>query len=161
MWRALAWLEDVATVLSLALFTIFIITSVVFRYLLNAPLSWTEEASLIAFAWLLFLGAAVCARDNAHILIDLISPAPHTRWARAMETFAALFGAVTALFVAWISYRYTLGAAPMVTPIFRVSSVVYNAAAPLGLALVSLHLLRHAVLAALGHDAVKRPDGAV
>lgn len=147
MWRALAHIENFLAVTALVLFSVFIVTSVFFRYVLDLPLSWTEEASLIAFSWLLFLGGAICARDNEHILIDLFSPDPSSLAGRASEVFAALVGALVAAAMTFIGLRYAIGAAPMVTPIFRVSSAVYNAAAPVGFALITLHFLRHAASA--------------
>lgn len=147
MYRAIALIENALAISALALFSVFIVTSVVFRYLLDMPLSWTEEASLIAFAWLLFLGAAICARENAHILIDLVSPTPGSAPDRALECFAALVGVAVCAIMAYAGYRYTMGAAPMMTPIFRISSAVYNAAAPVGFGLIALHMLIHAVRA--------------
>lgn len=140
MYRAIALVENVVAVSALAFFSVFIVISVGFRYLLNLPLSWTEEASLIAFSWLLFIGAAIAARENAHVLIDLFAPEPGSRAGRLSDGFAALLGAAVSLVMAWVGYRYTVGAAPMVTPIFRISSAVYNAAAPVGFALIALHL---------------------
>ncbi|MBJ3777659.1 TRAP transporter small permease [Acuticoccus mangrovi] len=150
MWRVIARIEDVCATAALVLFTLLIVTSVVFRYLLDSPLSWTEEASLIAFAWLLFLGAAICARENMHILIDLVTPRAGSRMDRISEAFSATVGAVICALMAWIALRYTVGASAMVTPIFRVTSAVYNAAAPVGLALCAIHLAIHAVKAVRG-----------
>lgn len=147
MYRVIAVFENVCAITALTLFSVFIVTSVVFRYLLDMPLSWTEEASLIAFAWLLFLGAAISARENAHILIDLFAPDPTSLAGRASEGFAALMGAVVSLVMAYAGYRYAVGAAPMMTPIFRISSAVYNAAAPVGFALIALHMLVQAARA--------------
>lgn len=147
MYRVIAFLEDALAISALGLFSVFIVTSVFFRYVLNLPLSWTEEASLIAFAWLLFLGAAICARENVHILIDIVSPDLASPVGRTLESFAALVGFAVAAGMAYVSFRYTVGAAPMTTPIFRVTSAVYNGAAPVGFALIALHQLHQAALA--------------
>ncbi|MEC5293248.1 TRAP transporter small permease subunit [Aurantimonas sp. C2-6-R+9] len=147
MWRVLARIENVLAIAALVLFSVFIVTSVFFRYVLDLPLSWPEEASLIAFSWLLFLGGAICARDDAHILIDIFAPDPASWVGRASDAFAALVGALVSAVMTYIGFRYAVGAAPMVTPIFRISSAVYNAAAPVGFALITLHFLRHAAIA--------------
>lgn len=152
MWRRLAWAEDVLACAALVVFTVAIFVGVICRYILNYPLSWTDEMSLIAFAWLMFFGAAVCARENSHILIDLLMPKPGTSVHRLSEAFAALVATIVSLVMAWISYRYMVGAAPMVTPVFRLSSVVYNAAAPLGFTVIALHMGRLFILALAGRD---------
>lgn len=153
MWRALAWLEDALAGGALVIFTLVVLIGVVFRYVLNQPLSWTEEVSLIAFAWLMFFGAVICARENGHVLIDLFMPKPGSLSYRLSEVFAAGIAAAVSAILAWISYRYTLGAATMVTPIFRMSSAVYNAAAPVGFVLITLHMVRLCVLSAGGRAA--------
>jgi C4-dicarboxylate transporter DctM subunit len=42
------------------------------RYILNSALSWPEEAAKFAFAWIVFLGAAMITRRNEHIVIDIL-----------------------------------------------------------------------------------------
>jgi len=39
------------------------------RYLLNNPLSWTEEVARIIFVWITFLGAFVAVTTNSHIRV--------------------------------------------------------------------------------------------
>ena len=55
----------VATV-SIALLQVFC------RYVLNSALSWPEEAAKFAFAWFVFLGAAMITRRGEHIVIDIL-----------------------------------------------------------------------------------------
>ena len=51
---------------------IFLIFSqVFFRYVLNKPLSWTEEVSRHLMIWATFIAAAVAYRRNAHLGIDI------------------------------------------------------------------------------------------
>lgn len=49
------------------------------RYILPQPATWTTELSGIAFAWVVFFGAAAAMREGAHIgiplLVDLLPPA--------------------------------------------------------------------------------------
>lgn len=55
----------VATV-SIALLQVFC------RYVLNSALSWPEEAAKFAFAWFVFLGAAMITHRGEHIVIDIL-----------------------------------------------------------------------------------------
>ena len=45
---------------------------VIWRYIFNNSLSWSEELSRYLFAWLIFVGAAVAVKENAHINVDII-----------------------------------------------------------------------------------------
>lgn len=43
-----------------------ILTQIFFRYLLNAPLSWTDETAIFLFVWITLLFASICVRERAH-----------------------------------------------------------------------------------------------
>jgi TRAP-type C4-dicarboxylate transport system permease small subunit len=47
------------------------VAAVWWRYVLNAPLSWTEQVSRIFFVWVTFVGAAVLFRERLHVAIDM------------------------------------------------------------------------------------------
>ncbi|MFA5028472.1 MAG: TRAP transporter small permease, partial [Candidatus Methylomirabilota bacterium] len=49
-----------------------VFTSVIFRYLLNRPLAWSEELASLLFAWITFVGAFVGFRTGTHIAIDTL-----------------------------------------------------------------------------------------
>lgn len=40
------------------------------RYVLDAPIGWTEQVSNIMFVWIVFVGAAVLYRQHLHIAVD-------------------------------------------------------------------------------------------
>lgn len=62
------------------------IAQVGFRYLLDAPLIWSEELAKLFLVWMVFLGAAVVAFDGKHLDVDVafkaLPPAGRTalRW---------------------------------------------------------------------------------
>ena len=41
------------------------------RYVLDAPIAWTEQVSNMLFVWTVFLGAAVLYREKLHIGVDM------------------------------------------------------------------------------------------
>jgi len=53
-------------------FTMVISTflQVIFRYLFNSPLFWSEELSRYCFVWIVFVGAAISTKQGAHIGVD-------------------------------------------------------------------------------------------
>lgn len=57
---------------SFIIMCISVILQVVFRYVLQLIAPWTEELARFACIWSVFLGAAVCFEERAHITIDFV-----------------------------------------------------------------------------------------
>lgn len=51
---------------------IIVSAQVWYRFILNDPLSWSEEASRYLFVWISFMGAAAGVRYQVHLGIDLM-----------------------------------------------------------------------------------------
>jgi len=58
--------------LILGAMTILVFASVVLRYVLNNPVTWSEELASLLFAWITFVGAFVGFRAHSHIAIDTL-----------------------------------------------------------------------------------------
>jgi TRAP-type C4-dicarboxylate transport system permease small subunit len=56
----------------LSCMSIFVFANVILRYFFNSGLTWAEEASRYLFIWLIFLGAIVAFRENAHLGVDTL-----------------------------------------------------------------------------------------
>lgn len=55
----------------IAAMTILVFLQVVFRYLLDAPLDWSEEMASFAFVWMALLGASVGLKYDEHPRLDI------------------------------------------------------------------------------------------
>ncbi|MEM8662843.1 MAG: TRAP transporter small permease [Pseudomonadota bacterium] len=58
---------------TLALITVVLLTlaQIFFRFVLDAPLIWSEEVSRLLVVWMTFIGAAVVCWDGRHLNIDV------------------------------------------------------------------------------------------
>lgn len=54
------------------LMTAAVLVQVFFRYILNSPISWTEEFSIFAMIWMAFLVAPIAYRSGANVSIEVI-----------------------------------------------------------------------------------------
>lgn len=87
--------------------TCIVFVSVVFRYVLNSPLAWTEELASLLFAWLTFIGAYVGIRSGSHIRIDtlvLFLPPAAQHWLERVGDLGVL---ILLLVFAWQGFRLT------------------------------------------------------
>lgn len=62
--------KHLAAVLTAAM-AVLVFLQVLFRYVLNSPLDWSEELSSFAFVWMALLGASVGLRHNQHPRLDI------------------------------------------------------------------------------------------
>ncbi|MBI4573015.1 MAG: TRAP transporter small permease [candidate division NC10 bacterium] len=70
--RALRTLENSAVAVLLGLVCAVTATQVVFRFVLKAPLAWSDELGTFSFVWFALLGGAIGVREGAHIGVDAL-----------------------------------------------------------------------------------------
>ena len=63
--------ENIACAMLAAMFVAFIL-QIAFRYLLNLPIGWTHEISVILWIWLVLFGSAFVVREREEIRFDLV-----------------------------------------------------------------------------------------
>lgn len=61
--------ENVLAIMLAAMFAAFIL-QIIFRYVLNLPIGWTNEISVILWIWLVLWGAAFVIREEEEIRFD-------------------------------------------------------------------------------------------
>ncbi|MBA7528817.1 hypothetical protein ES705_21007 [subsurface metagenome] len=57
----------------LSLLTIIIILQVIFRYVLQMPLAWSEEVSRYMMVWLVYLGSILAMMSHSHVRTNLLT----------------------------------------------------------------------------------------
>lgn len=83
--------ENVLAAMLGAMFLAFIL-QILFRYLLNLPIGWTNEISVVLWIWLVLWGAAFVLREEEEIRFDLIygTVGPRSRRIMLLVSAAAL-----------------------------------------------------------------------
>lgn len=107
----LAWLRRRAENVIVALIAIMFISFLLqigFRYLLNRPLGWTEEVTVLCWVWLVLWGAAFILSDKDEIRFDIVYGLVSVRTRRAFTLISSL--ALVVLFVVSLpaSWNYVL-----------------------------------------------------
>ena len=123
---------------------IVIVQEVVRRFVLNYSSAWGEEAARYAFIYLGWIGAAYAVRERAHIRFDIVigrvGPRAKALWSIFAELATITFACI-ALYWSMHTIRQLLqfeGA----TPVLRVNKVWFEAAVPIGFALIVFRSLQ-------------------
>ncbi len=80
------------------------LAQVVFRYVLAAPLPWSEELARYCFVWIVFLGGAIGLARGIHLGLDLFVNMLPRKARRALEALTSLLIAAFAVTVIYASY---------------------------------------------------------
>ena len=80
--------ENLLAAMLATMFAVFIL-QIVFRYLLNLPIGWTNEVSQVLWVWLVLFGAAFVLREEEEIRFDLIYASAGHGLRRAMLLLSA------------------------------------------------------------------------
>ena len=86
---------------------------VFFRYVLEQPLSWSEELARYAFVWLSFLGAAMALGKRLHFGVDYFVNKLPSRFSAGLEVGTNLLILIFVLVVIVKGYETALNAGAM------------------------------------------------
>lgn len=100
-----SWIYNIEKVMVMILGAVMLISlsaGVLFRYLLNSPLTWSDETAIFALVWLTFLGGSMSIKrqDSAAVTIIMDKLTGKTR--------QLLIGAGLAVLLAFVVYIFYL-----------------------------------------------------
>ena len=127
-----------------------IVQEVVRRFLLNYSSAWAEEVARYAFIYLGWIGAAYAVRERAHVRFDILL----SRVGPMTKGVLYIVGELATIVFACIALYWSTHTIQQLlhfegtTPVLRINKAWFEAAVPIGFALVvwrSLQALRRAV----------------
>ncbi len=72
--------ENILALMLAVMFVAFLV-QIVFRYVLNFPIGWTSELTVIMWLWMVLWGAAFVVREEEEIRFDLMAVPARARGA--------------------------------------------------------------------------------
>ena len=114
----------IEVILPVATFTIMFLTfilQVFFRYVINHPLTWTQEVIVVTFVWTVLLGTCFTMRRHAHVKFTLIYDKLNPQIAALFRMIGNLLIIITFVLLVIPSFKYTSFVAFQKTAVFRIS----------------------------------------
>jgi TRAP-type transport system small permease protein len=132
---------EILTQVFLAAMVVVVFTQVVFRFLIQQPISWSEEVARYVFVGIIWMGAAVLVREDGHPGMDLLTRSLPSSWQTAIRVLVNLLVAATlgAIVVTGFQLMYANMSQP--SPAMELPMGVPYAAIPLAATIMLLNLL--------------------
>lgn len=138
----------VVAVLGLVAFQVFT------RYVLNAPVPWSEELARFALVWLTFIGAGYVMARGTHVTVVVGSSLLGRRGAAVLDVFGNLVVVAVCAVLLTNSIQFLQTAGRTSSPAAGISMSYVYGAAVVGFALIVIHAVHRVV------DVVLRPEHA-
>lgn len=135
------------TTLNMLLVLIFVVLivavfcQVLFRFVLNQPLAWTEELSRYCLVWITFLGSAFAMSKKAHIGMEILVDKSPVVLKKVFISLAAIV--CVGFFFIMIQQGYALSSRSMsqLSPVLRIPMGYVYAVIPLSGVILIINLV--------------------
>ncbi len=115
--RAVEILASVILVLEIAI----LFVGVVARYLVGAPLTWSDELASILFVWLTMLGSAIAFQRDQHMRMTALVSRAGPAWRSALGTLGQAVPLAFMMAILWPALDYALDERIVITPALEIS----------------------------------------
>ena len=134
--RVLGWVSELPVALLVAAEVVILFTGIVARYVLHAPITWSDELASILFLWLAMLGAVVAFRRGEHMRMTAFVSWASPRARAFLDVFAVAAALCFLLLVILPAGEFAWEELEITTPALQISNMWRAAALPTGLGLM-------------------------
>lgn len=99
-------LDAIITGTTLTICVILVNVNVVFRYILDNPIKWTDEVVTSLFVWTVFMGSSYAHRKKAHLGVDIVVNLIHGKARRIIEFVMSFLQILVLILLTYISAQY-------------------------------------------------------
>ena len=117
-------LKEGADLVGVLLFTtafLGFIVQIFFRYVVNRPILWTEEVTMIAFVWTVFWAAAFMVNIREHVTFDVVYEVMTPQVKRIMAIFSMIVLIVAFVLLVPATWDYLEFLLRKRSPVLRIS----------------------------------------
>ena len=125
----------------IALLALVVLLQVVFRYLLDLPLFWTEETARYCLVWASLLGAGVALKRGEHIAVTYLVERLPSGTARAVLILSRVCVGLILAVVLWGGIQLVIVTHFQLSPALRIPMSIPYLAVPVGSFIMLVHLL--------------------
>ena len=132
--------------------TLVMFVGVVFRYVFNSSLSWSEELSRYLFIWFIFLSTSYAVTEKAHIRVESLNRVVPKKIRPYINIVGKIIWFALGLFVTYLGIKYAMTMNGSVSAAMKIPMSIVYLGIPLGYFLMSLRLLSQII------ESIKNPE---
>jgi tripartite ATP-independent transporter DctM subunit len=136
--RILGTLVEIPAAILVVAEVVVLFAGVVSRYVLHAPLIWSDELASMLFLWLAMLGAVVAFRRSEHMRMTALVASAGPRLRAYLDLVAICAALAFLLLIVHPAYEYASDEGVITTPALQISNAWRAAALPIGTCLMAL-----------------------
>ncbi|HEX2923115.1 MAG TPA: TRAP transporter small permease [Chloroflexota bacterium] len=124
----------------LVVMAITVVLQVVFRYIFQAPLSWSEELCRDAFIWLSTISAALGVKYGLHFSIEALVKRLPGKLGRGVQILTSLAVSWLLLIMIWYGMQLVMRNMTQISSILGIPMSIPYLSVPVGCALMLVYL---------------------
>lgn len=156
--RSLSQLTESVAALLLAAVVLVNVAQVFFRYVIGAPLGWTEEVMRYAIVWATFLASVAAAWRGEHMAIDVLGPLLPPLLQRLVQLIVLLCIGAFCWVLVWYGFPLAMRNAAQFSPSARIPMIVPYVSVAVGGLLILIQVVCILVLTLAGRAAAREPQ---
>jgi len=140
-------LDKIATVMTVSLMaflSILIFMSVFWRFVLNKPIVWQYETTLVCLSWVVFIGMSMTFKSQEHMVLTFVTnrlkPKVKKEWLNIIDIICIIF-MIIGIFIGHLIVKSTASNWYLTLPFIRKS--FFYLAFPIGCAISLIHLVNN------------------
>src|SRR5215813_14675339 len=139
--RILGTMVEIPAAILVVAEIVILFAGVVARYVLHAPLIWSDELASMLFLWLAMLGAVVAFRRSEHMRMTALVASAGPRMRAYLDLVAICAALAFLLLIVHPAYEYASDEGVITTPALQISNAWRAAALPVGTCLMAFFAL--------------------
>lgn len=133
------------SILIMATMSIFVILSVIFRYVFNVTYAWSEEAIVLLFIFTTYFGSVLCVKEKEHIDIPFLRERVSEKVGYVMDIFICIFNILVQLSLSYISIGWIQKTGSSVSAGLKIPYYFIYSLFPICLVLMAIYTVRRLV----------------
>jgi len=132
-------------IIVLCLFAMLVIMNVqvYYRFVINRPLAWPEEAIVILMLWAMYLSAAILLKEKGHISFDYLVERFSFKKKKILDLLINLLMIAFLGLIVYYGFKLSIDISNIKTAALRISRMIPYSAIPISASLMILYIFQN------------------